>query len=129
MATGQAASGIGQVVGTAKALADPSRLRILAALDGGELCLCHLIELLELAPSTVSKHADLLRQAGLVEQDRRGKWRYYRLAGRGTDPSVRRALAWVREALAGDPIAAADARRLATLRARNLVDVAQCYRG
>ncbi len=124
-----APDGIVQVVGLAKALADPSRVRILTALEGGELCLCHLIELLGLAPSTVSQHADLLRQAGLVEQERQGKWRYYRLAGRGAAPAVRRALAWVREAVAGDPAAAADARRLATIRARDLVDVAQCYRG
>ena len=51
---------------TGKALGDPQRVRALAALRGGELCLCRLIALLRLAPSTVSKHMSLLIQAGLV---------------------------------------------------------------
>ena len=50
-----------------KALADENRLRALRALQGGELCVCRLIALLELAPSTVSKHLSILRAARLVE--------------------------------------------------------------
>ncbi len=46
-----------------KALADENRIRILLALDGRELCVCQIIELLGLAPSTVSKHMSVLSQA------------------------------------------------------------------
>jgi DNA-binding transcriptional ArsR family regulator len=63
-----------------KALADESRLRVLYALRGGELCVCQLIALLELAPSTVSKHLSVLRAARLVESRKEGRWIYYRLS-------------------------------------------------
>jgi len=63
-----------------KALGDESRVRILMALKNGELCVCQIIELLNLAPSTVSKHMSILKQARLIEGDKNGKWVYYRLA-------------------------------------------------
>ena len=50
-----------------KVLSDVNRVRILLALDGRELCVCQLIVLLGLAPSTVSKHLWILKQAGLVD--------------------------------------------------------------
>jgi len=62
-----------------KALSDASRVRMLCALHGGELCVCQLIELLQLAPSTVSKHLSVLSQADLVESRKNGRWVYYRL--------------------------------------------------
>ena len=63
-----------------KALGDETRLRALCALRGGELCVCQLIALLELAPSTVSKHLSILRAARLVESRKEGRWMYYRLS-------------------------------------------------
>jgi len=63
-----------------KALGDETRLRALCALRGGELCVCQLIALLELAPSTVSKHLSILRAARLVESRKDGRWMYYRLS-------------------------------------------------
>ena len=65
---------------TMKALADENRLRILYALKDKELCACRIIALLELAPSTVSKHLAILRSARLVDCRRDGRWMYYRLA-------------------------------------------------
>jgi len=62
-----------------KALADENRLRIVAALDGRELCLCQIVELLGLATSTVSRHASILQQARLVESRKQGRWTYFRL--------------------------------------------------
>lgn len=98
------------------ALADPGRVRILACLRGaGEVCACHIIELLALAPSTVSKHMAILRGAGLVEARKDGRWMHYRLAGDSAPAPVRGALEWVWAALEGDPVAAADARRLRTI--------------
>ena len=63
-----------------KALADETRLRALCALRSGELCVCQLIALLKLSPSTVSKHLSILRSARLVESRKDGRWIYYRLA-------------------------------------------------
>lgn len=62
-----------------KALADENRVRILAALNAGELCVCQIVELLQLAPSTTSKHMSILRQARLVDSRKEGRWMYYRL--------------------------------------------------
>ncbi|UCE54987.1 MAG: winged helix-turn-helix transcriptional regulator, partial [Desulfobacterales bacterium] len=82
-----------------KALAEENRLRILLALDGQELCVCQLIELLDLAPSTVSKHMTILRQARLVNGRKDGRWMYYRLADEGATTEVKEALVWVKKSL------------------------------
>lgn len=56
-----------EFIDVAKALSDPSRVRILLALKGRELCVCQLVELLGLAASTISRHLALLRGAYLVD--------------------------------------------------------------
>ena len=61
-----------------RALSDENRVRILSFLTHSELCLCQIIELLKLSPSTVSKHMSILVQAGLVEIRKEGRWHYYR---------------------------------------------------
>jgi len=76
-----------------KALADENRLRALGALRGGELCVCQLIALLDLAPSTVSKHLTILRAARLVESRKDGRWMYYRLSKEFRIPSAGKLLA------------------------------------
>ena len=65
-----------ELLAITKALADESRVRALVALTRGELCVCQIAELLQLAPSTVSKHLSILRQGGLVEFEKRGRWIY-----------------------------------------------------
>jgi len=80
-----------RILSITKAMSDETRMRALMALANRELCLCQLIELLELAPSTISRHLTLLRQAGLVERRKEGTWHFYRLAARRPDrSSVRR---------------------------------------
>lgn len=63
----------------AKALAHPSRLMILEALEGREACVCDLTDLVGADQSTVSKHLSLLKQAGLVEDRKQGVMVYYRV--------------------------------------------------
>lgn len=63
-----------------KAMAHPVRLRMLAMLTTGELCVCQMTAVLELAASTVSGHLSDLRAAGLVHERKEGKWVHYRLA-------------------------------------------------
>ena len=62
------------------ALSDETRLRMLYALRHGELCVCQLIDLMGLSPSTVSKHLSILRDAGLLDSRKEGRWVYYRMA-------------------------------------------------
>ena len=91
-----------------KALADETRVRVVMALRGRELCVCQIVELTELAPSTVSKHMSILRQARLVEGRKDGRWMFYRLADEDVPTEAREALAWVGNALSGDPQARKD---------------------
>ncbi len=97
-----------------RALAHPARLRILAMLRDGELCVCQITAVLGLAPSTVSAHLKELRNAGLTAERRQGKWVHVGLGSRGDAPeTVERVL----EALAADPQVEADRRRVAEIRA------------
>jgi DNA-binding transcriptional ArsR family regulator len=82
-----------------KALSEENRLRILLSLERQELCVCQLTELLELAPSTVSKHVSVLRQARLVNGRKDGRWMFYRIAGDGSPAEVKEAIAWVKKSL------------------------------
>lgn len=110
-----------------KALSDRNRLRALQALDRGELCLCQLIDLLELAPSTVSKHMTLLYEAGLVDRRKEGRWHFYRLATEQSEDASK-ALSWIIPSLARDPVVAADRQRLEEIRRKDLVELSTCYR-
>lgn len=65
-----------------KAAGEPIRLRILAMLAHGELCVCHLHGALEAPQPTVSRHLGILRQAGLVRARREGSWVHYALTER-----------------------------------------------
>ena len=63
-----------------KALADPTRLRILGLLLTGEVCVCHIHESLRIPQPKASRHLAYLRRAGLVDTRRDGLWIHYRLA-------------------------------------------------
>lgn len=100
-----------------RAVADPSRLRILTMLREGELCVCQITAVLDLAPATVSKHLSLLRTAGLLRQRKDGRWVYYRLAEHGPNPFAPGMLALVGTlSVDGDPVLEADRARLAAVR-------------
>lgn len=103
-------------IAIAKALGDPQRVRALMALRDGELCLCQLIELLGLSPSTVSKHMAVLHQARLVESRKEGRWVHYRLPGGRAHPCVAGAVRWLKGCLLKDPQIRGDVRRLLKIR-------------
>lgn len=100
------------ILSLTKAMADENRLRALCALRNSELCVCQIIALLGLAPSTVSKHLSILHQAGLVDSRKEGRWGYYRLADKHAPPPVRAALAWVTDSLSSSPRIREDAQAL-----------------
>jgi ArsR family transcriptional regulator len=64
----------------AKTFSDPTRVRMMAALRGGEVCVCELCDGLGITQSTLSTHLQVIRRSGLVRMRRDGKWCYYRLA-------------------------------------------------
>jgi ArsR family transcriptional regulator, arsenate/arsenite/antimonite-responsive transcriptional repressor len=82
-----------------KALADRTRLRILALLAQGEVCVCEIHEGLDIPQPTASRHLAYLRKSGLVADRREGLWVYYRLAD-AADPIVKSMLAAVQHGLA-----------------------------
>ncbi len=74
-----AAAALAQVF---KALGDPVRLRLVSligARQGGEICVCDLTSAFDLTQPTISHHLKVLREAGLIDSQRRGTWVYYRL--------------------------------------------------
>jgi len=101
-----------EVMTVVKALADRNRMRALLALRDRELCVCQLIELLGLAPSTVSKHMSILHQARLVESRKEARWVHYRLAGEDAPADAREAIEWIFRSLREDPDIRRDAERL-----------------
>jgi ArsR family transcriptional regulator len=71
-----------------KALADPTRLRLVsmvAAREGGEACVCELTEPLGLTQPTISHHLKILVEAGIFTRDKRGVWAYYALVPSAMD--------------------------------------------
>ena len=106
-----------------KALADENRLRILMALQEGEICVCQITELMGLAMSTVSKHLSILYQAGLVSARKEGRWMYYSLPEKGTPTAAREAVAWVRRSLEGNERIAEDAKRMKKVLAMDLSEL------
>ena len=62
-----------------KALGDKNRIRILKMLEQKHLCVCEITAILGLAASTTSKHLSILKEAGLIFEEKEGKWVNYHL--------------------------------------------------
>jgi DNA-binding transcriptional ArsR family regulator len=110
-----------------KSAADPTRVRILKLLEGGEMCVCQIIAILEFNQSTISKHLFLLKTAGLVKERREGKWIHYSLDGHQGSPYARKTLQTLNGWLDDDPVIKRDRTREAL--ARELGPMEICERG
>ncbi len=75
-----------------KALADPTRLRIVVLLSRGEVCVCDLTEVLHLPQPTISRHMAKLKAAGIASDRRAGKWVHYQLAGDAFNSEINEAI-------------------------------------
>ena len=117
-----------EIMAITKALADENRTRVLMFLRDGELCVCQIIELLGLAPSTVSKHLNILYQTGLVESRKEGRWIYYRLPGRGAPVRIRGVIRWLTESLADDPRVVRDVKNVKAVRKMQLDELCCRYK-
>lgn len=100
------------VIEVLKALADDNRARIVLALQGRALCVCQIVELVQLATSTVSEHLMILKQAGVVSARKEGRWVYYWLADSRTGAAAHGATALLTRLLEGSAEAKKDAERL-----------------
>jgi len=101
-----------QVLSITKALADGSRMRVIMALtDHGELCVCQVTEMLNLAMPTVSRHMSVLQNAGLVKSRKDSRWVYYRLSE--VFPPL--CLKWLKEALMNSENIAEDKKSMETI--------------
>src|SRR5476649_536318 len=98
-----------------RAVSDPTRLRILNLLQGGELCVCHLVDVLGVPQPTASRHLAYLRRAGLVLARKAGLWSYYRLTP-ARNAFHEKLLGCVASCVPEMPELAADARQVAILR-------------
>jgi ArsR family transcriptional regulator, arsenate/arsenite/antimonite-responsive transcriptional repressor len=84
-----------------KALGDPVRLRLVSLIgahEGGEVCVCELTEAFDLSQPTISHHLKVLREAGIIDSQRRGTWVYYWLV-----PATLERMAGLLEAPAAGP--------------------------
>lgn len=97
-ATSKQRAAVDELENLFKALADKTRLRILALLGNNEVCVCHVHDSLGLPQPTVSRHLAYLRKSGLVEARRDGVWMHYRVS-RSLNPVVQRVVAAAVDAL------------------------------
>ena len=94
-----------------KALADKTRLRILALLGTHEVCVCHIHDALAVPQPTASRHLAYLRRVGLVDVRREGVWMHYRVS-QSLDPVVRGVVNAAVHALTHVPMTARDRKQL-----------------
>lgn len=95
-----------------RALSDRTRIRIVKLLEEGELCVCHLMEVLEMSQSRISRHVGILKSAGLVNDRREGRWVYYSLSQEALNPYVPELIRCLRGWLNEEASVASDRRRL-----------------
>ncbi len=94
-----------------KALADPTRLRLLNLLRHGELCVCDLVEALAMPQSKVSRHLGYLKKEGWVSGRRSGKWMHYALSS-PREPLLVKVMESLQHDLGNHEMAVRDAAKL-----------------
>ena len=93
------------------ALADRTRLRLLNLMEGGEVCVCYFVEILQEAQPKISRHLAYLRRAGVVRARRDGKWMHYSIE-RPSDPAAAAVLEATLASFKDDRQMQGDLRRL-----------------
>jgi len=116
------------IINITKALSEENRVRALMMLRQGELCVCQLIQMLGLAPSTVSKHMSILYQAGLVDARKEGRWNYYRLADEDAPEFVLEAIKWVQDSIGKDKQIVRDAKQVKRVFKMDKDELCACYK-
>ena len=102
-----------EVITSLKALSEEIRIRIALLLIDREACVCELMEVFGMAQSKLSHHLLMLRDAGILQDDKRGKWNYYRINTKILTPVNKELLLSVTRWLDDDAIVEKDRRVLA----------------
>ncbi|MBO6514166.1 MAG: winged helix-turn-helix transcriptional regulator [Phycisphaerales bacterium] len=111
----------------AHALSDPNRVRLLVACLDQERCVCQLVELIDLSNASISKHLATLKNAGLLESRREGRWVHYQTPST-PEAIIADALAFVRIHSVSDHQVQADQIRLAQIDAIDPAELAKQQR-
>lgn len=109
-ATSKPPAAVDDVENVCKALADKTRLRILALLGNNEVCVCHIHDSLGLPQPTVSRHLAYLRKSGLVATRRDGVWMHYQVS-RSLSPAIRGVVTAAVDALRKLPVTTQDRKQ------------------
>lgn len=121
-------SPLNQTTRVMHALADPHRVRLLAACADTERCVCQLVALIDdLSNASISKHLGTLRDAGLLASRREGRWVHYRVPEDAT-PIVRSVIELIRTHAADDELLRRDADTLARIDTIEPSDLARMQR-
>lgn len=123
----QATNPIDALTRVSAALADPNRVRLLAACLDQERCVCQLVALIDLSNASISKHLGQLRDAGLLQSRREGRWVHYRLP-EAPEPIVAQAIAMVRAHALEDELIRNDTRTLSNIDAIEPGELARMQR-
>jgi ArsR family transcriptional regulator len=95
-----------------QALSDETRLRVMKLLEERELCVCELMQVLEMSQPRISRHLGVLKHAGLVTDRRAGRWVFYALTGGPAEPNVHIILQSLRSLDNDNPLVAQDRENL-----------------
>lgn len=106
-----------------KALSDLTRVRILKVLQDGEMCVCQIGATLDLGQSCVSQQLAVLRKAGLIEDERKGRWVFYRLAEKHYNKYAERMLSVLGTCLEEDDLIKQDRERCRGVRGIPLEEI------
>ena len=98
--------------GIFKALSDETRLRVMKLLGVRELCVCELMQVLNMSQPRISRHLGVLKNAGLVNDHREGKWVFYSLPNGIESPEVRTVLQSLSSLANKDPLVIKDNKNL-----------------
>lgn len=105
---------MGNLLRLFSALSDKNRLRIIAALkEHGDMCACHIIELLQVSGATASRHLSILLQVGLIDSYKEGRWVHYRLDFLSKE--YEQVMEWLEDKLSQTDIIKSDKHTLAEL--------------
>jgi ArsR family transcriptional regulator, arsenate/arsenite/antimonite-responsive transcriptional repressor len=106
-------------------LCDPTRLRILNLLQGGELCVCHIQEILNEPQVKISKHLAYLRKRGLVQSRKEANWMIYRLPAKPVR-ELSANLACLQDCISESPVFRKDSAKRAEMSAQIAAEVPVC---
>ena len=95
-----------------KALSDDTRLRVVKLLQERELCVCELMQVLDMSQPRISRHMSVLKNAGLVEDRREGKWVHYSLRNGVENKEINVILQTLSRLAADHPLVQVDRRKL-----------------